>query len=206
MAGIGGWVGRSRTRIRSCLLRPEVFLEGRAESPRVGGLDTGSRQSIKAGSRCWWSLRIPGGPRGGSWEALVSQGCWLRDLCPSLATGHEGGHEECWYERRVLREDGKRRIWVLMGTRQGQGRKEPGHLLFLDVPVFECLHVSFAVSLSLSLHSPSVVLFNSVSASFPSCRSPRASLTVSSSLCLCGQRLGPRPEAGGGSRRTAGRG
>lgn len=96
---------------------------------------------------------------------------------------------------------------MLMGTRQEQGCKEPEHLPLLDVPGFECSHVSFAVSLSLSLHL-SICHFLQFSLAVFAFLPPFSCLpdSVSSSVCLCGQRLGPRPESGGGPHRTIGRG
>lgn len=75
MAGIG-WVGwEEQNQSLELLVEARGLPGGKSQEPQRGGLDTGSRRSIKVGSQHWWSLRIPGGPRGGSWGALVSQGC-----------------------------------------------------------------------------------------------------------------------------------
>lgn len=73
---------------------------------------------------------------------------------------------------------------MLMGDRQEQGDKEPEHLWFLVVSFFGRPHVSFAVSLCFLSISPSVILSNSVPASFLFCLCPCLPGCLSHSLSL----------------------
>lgn len=68
---LGGWGWRSRTRVWCCLLKPEVFLEGRAAEPQAAHDPEGAEGLVPKG------LKIPGGHRGGFWGPLGVRGADL---------------------------------------------------------------------------------------------------------------------------------